>query len=958
LLSFSSKPKPRVLVVALNYAPDLTGIGKYVGEMVEHMTGSGFDVRVVTAPPYYPEWKIAKGYSALAYRTEQHNGARIIRCPIYVSQKMTGVKRLVHLASFALSSLPAIFWQALSWRPQMVFVVEPTLGYVPASWLAGRMVGAKLWLHVQDFEVDAAFGLGLLPKGRLQKVAMAAESWLMRRFDHVSSICGNMIQRLKAKKVDPEKLASLPNWVDMEHIRPVSRENALRTELGIPADRFVLLYSGNMGEKQGLDIVVEAARRLQEDASLLFLMCGDGAARARIEAQAQGLPNMRFMPLQPRERLNELLSLADIHLLPQRADVEDLVLPSKLTGIMASARPVVATATADSELDRAAARGGLVVPPGDTGAFVDALKRLLRDSGLRAQLGATGRAFAASRWDRKVVLNSMCSEFHAAIGQKTETLLAYARRLLMQAATATISGPTEYALSRVQWALLGAGFITFALMFRGTFPLIWSHWQREEYSYGSLIPFISLFLLWQRRRQLQRLPFVGSWAGVALVVAGIGLYFVGTMAALAIVDAYALVVVVAGVALAIMGWKAFKVALPPIALLFLMIPIPTFFFNNLSSVLQLVSSQLGVAVIRLFQISVFLEGNVIDLGSYKLQVVEACSGLRYLFPLLALGIIVVSVTRFPMWMRMVVVASTVPITIVMNSFRIGVIGVLVDNYGTAQAEGFLHDFEGWVIFMACLAILVLEIQLLLRLSGDKRSLRDVLAVDWPEARPATAAVSYRTMQVPLVAVVAAVGLASATTVAMPQRTEVRPEREWFSSFPLQLGAWTGKRDVIDSETLGVLNLDDYILANYGDGREAPVNLYMAYYASQGSTSSVHSPSSCLPGGGWRITEFSRHQVASQVPGAAPVFVNRAIIEQGDQRQLVYYWFQERGRNLTSEYKVKWYLLWDSATRQRSDGALVRMITPLPRHEDVQQADARLVKFSQQVLPTLDDYIPG
>jgi exosortase D (VPLPA-CTERM-specific) len=957
-MSFSSKPKPRVLVVALNYAPDLTGIGKYVGEMVEHMTGSGFDVRVVTAPPYYPEWKIGKGYSALAYRSERHNGARIIRCPIYVSQKMTGAKRLVHLASFALSSLPAIFWQALNWRPQMVFVVEPTLGYVPAAWLAGRMVGAKLWLHVQDFEVDAAFGLGLLPKGRLQKVAMAAESWLMRRFDRVSSICGNMIQRLAAKKVPAEKLTSLPNWVDMQRIRPVARENPLRAELGIPADRFVMLYSGNMGEKQGLDIVVEAARRFEQDKSVLFLMCGDGAARARIESQARGLSNMRFMPLQPRDRLNELLSLADVHLLPQRADVEDLVLPSKLTGIMASARPVVATATADSELDRAAARGGLVVPPGDCSAFVDALQRLRGDPQLRQQLGAVGRNYAASRWDRNVVLGGMCSEFRAAIEQKTETLLAYARRLLMQAATAPITGPREYALSPLHWVLLGAGLITLALMFRGTFPLIWSHWQREEYSYGSLIPIISLFLLWQRRRQLQQLPFVGSWAGVALVVAGIGLYFVGTIAALAIVDAYALVVVLAGVALAVMGWKAFKVALPPIALLFLMIPIPTFFFNNLSSFLQLVSSQLGVAVIRLFDISVFLEGNVIDLGTYKLQVVEACSGLRYLFPLLALGIIVVSLVRFPMWMRVVVVASTVPITIMMNSFRIGVIGVLVNNYGTAQAEGFLHDFEGWVIFMACLAILVLEVKLLLMLAGDKRSLRDVLAIDWPDARPVSAAVSYRTMQVPLVAVVSAVALASATTVAMPQRIEVRPERTWFSSFPLQLAGWQGQRDVIDNETLGVLQLDDYILANYGDGREAPVNLYMAYYASQSSTASVHSPSSCLPGGGWRITEFSRHEIAPQAAGAAPVFVNRAIIEQGDQRQLVYYWFQERGRNITSEYKVKWYLFWDSATRQRTDGALVRMITPLPRHEDVEKADARLMKFSQQVLPIMGDYVPG
>lgn len=954
---FASQAPHRVLVVALNYAPELTGIGKYVGEMVEHMTASGFEVRVVTAPPYYPEWKVGAGFSGLRWCREQRNGAEVFRCPVYVKQRPSGVQRMLHLASFALSSLPVIFWQALSWRPQMVFVVEPTLGYVPAAWLAGRMVSAKLWLHVQDFEVDAAFGLGLLRKGRLQRMAMAAESWLMRRFDRVSSICGNMIKRLAAKQVPEEKLSSFPNWVDMERIHPVARENALRAELGIPADRFVLLYSGNMGEKQGLDLVVDAARRLQDDDSLLFLMCGDGAARARIQQQAQDLPNMRFLPLQPRERLNELLSLADIHLLPQRADVEDLVLPSKLTGIMASARPVVATATADSELDRAAARGGLVVPPGDVEAFVGALKRLLRDAGLRQQLGAAGRAYAGARWDRKVVLDRVCGEFHAAIEQKSETLSAYARRLLMKAATATIAKPAEFALSRVQWLLLGTGLATLLLMFRETLPLIWQHWHREEYSYGFLIPGISLFLLWQRRRQLQQLPFAGSWAGVAIAALGIGLYFVGTVAALGVIAAYALVVVLAGFALAVMGWKPFRLALAPIALLLLMIPIPQFFFNNLSSMLQLVSSQLGVAVIRAFDISVFLQGNVIDLGTFKLQVVEACSGLRYLFPLLALGIIVVSLVRFPMWMRLAVVASTVPITILMNSFRIGVIGVLVNRYGTAQAEGFLHEFEGWVIFMACLALLILEIRLLLRLSGDRRSLRDVLAIEWPESRPAAMAVNYRTIQVPFVVVLMAVALATATTVAMPAQAEVRPARRWFTGFPLQFGGWHGQRDAIERPTLDALMLDDYILANFSNGG-APVNFYVAYYGSQRSNASTHSPSSCLPGGGWRILEFSQHAVPDPAAGGAQMMVNRAIVQQGDQRQLVYYWFRQRGRDITSEYMVKWYLLMDSATRHRTDGALVRLITPLPRDGDTAQADARLLEFSQQVLPLLGQYVPG
>jgi exosortase D (VPLPA-CTERM-specific) len=526
----------------------------------------------------------------------------------------------------------------------------------------------------------------------------------------------------------------------------------------------------------------------------------------------------------------------------------------------------------------------------------------------------------------------------------------------MQAANATTAGSTEYALSKFQWALLGAGLAAIAVMFRNTFPLIWHHWQREEYSYGYLIPPISLFLLWQRRRQLQQLPFTGSWAGVLLALAGMGIYAISVLGALALIDAYALVIVLMGAVLAVMGWRAFRVALPPLALLFLMIPLPTFLFNNLSSFLQLISSQLGVAVIRLFGISVFLQGNVIDLGSYQLQVVEACSGLRYLFPLLALGFIVISLVRFPMWMRAVIVASTMPITILMNSFRIAVIGVLVDRFGIEQAEGFLHDFEGWVIFMACFLILLLEVKLLLRLAGDRRSLRDVLAIDLPAKRPPGLAVSYRHAHSPLVVSLATIVLVGVSAMAMPERQEIQPQRAWFSGFPLQLGDWNGRRDVIDKQTLDTLALDDYLLASYADGAQAPVSLYMAYYASQGSAASIHSPSSCLPGGGWRIVEFSKHEVAAG--NGAPLAVNRAIVELGGQRQLVYYWFQERGRNITNEYVVKWYLLWDSATRRRTDGALVRLITPLPSTGDAGPADERLTEFSRQVLPILDQYVPG
>ena len=280
-----------------------------------------------------------------------------------------------------------------------------------------------------------------------------------------------------------------------------------------------------------------------------------------------------------------------------------------------------------------------------------------------------------------------------------------------------------YRSSLPHWLLFGVLLAVVVVAFSGTFEYLYVNWQREEYSHGFLVPLISLYLCWQQRGKLRELPFTGSWTGVLLTAAGLGLYFLGTLAAITTIDAYALVIVIAGVLLTVMGWQAFRWVAGPVALLLLMNPIPAFLFNNLSSALQLLSSQIGVAVIRLFGISVFLEGNVIDLGNYKLQVVEACSGLRYLFPLLTLGVIVACMVNCRLWIRLLLVLSTMPITVLMNSFRIGMIGVLVDRFGIAQAEGFLHDFEGWVIFMACFALLIGELWLLLRLSGDRRGIR-------------------------------------------------------------------------------------------------------------------------------------------------------------------------------------------------------------------------------------------
>lgn len=413
----------KILLYGINFAPELTGIGKYTGELAAWLAARGHDVRVVTAPPYYPAWAVSTGYSASAYRTEQWQGVHVVRCPLWVPRQPGGAKRLLHLASFAITSLPVLLAQAF-WRPQLVWVVEPALFCAPAAWGVARLSGARAWLHVQDFEVDAAFDLGLLKGQRLRNVVAAAERWLMRRFDVVSTISQRMHQRLLSKGVDAAKAKMAVNWVDMAQFALPSPQGvaAYRAELNIPDGAVVALYSGNMGGKQGLEVLAEVAKLSAAAAAgarqegwaaeqnalppspVMFVFCGNGAGRADLVARCQGLPNVRFIDLQPAERLPDLLATADIHLLPQRADAADLVMPSKLTGMLASARAVVATAHVGTELATVVQTCGLVVPPEDPAALAQAVRTLAADPALRARLGAAGYAYAQAHLDRNAVL--------------------------------------------------------------------------------------------------------------------------------------------------------------------------------------------------------------------------------------------------------------------------------------------------------------------------------------------------------------------------------------------------------------------------------------------------------------------------------------------------------------------------------------------------------------------------
>lgn len=408
----------RILVTGINYAPENIGTGKYTAELCEWLAARGHAVRVVTAPPYYPAWKVWPQHAARWFRRERRSGVEVIRCPIWVPEQPRGLTRMLHLLSFALTSLAALFF-SVAWRPQLVINVAPTLASAPGAWLVARIAGAKCWLHVQDFEVDAAMDMGIVDAGPLRRVALAAERWLLGRFDVVSTISTRMLARLGDKGVDAARQVLFPNWVDLDAISPLTTPSPYRAELGIPSEAIVALYSGNMGLKQGLELLDDVAHQLANEPNLYFVFGGEGPARALLESACIALPNVRFLGLQPTERLQDWLGLADIHLLPQRADVADLVMPSKLTGMLASGRAVLATALPGTGVAEAVSGCGYVTLPGDAGAFAAALRHLARNHQQRLQLGIAARHRAETTLGRDAILERFEHRVAQLLGKPT-----------------------------------------------------------------------------------------------------------------------------------------------------------------------------------------------------------------------------------------------------------------------------------------------------------------------------------------------------------------------------------------------------------------------------------------------------------------------------------------------------------------------------------------------------------
>ena len=493
--------------------------------------------------------------------------------------------------------------------------------------------------------------------------------------------------------------------------------------------------------------------------------------------------------------------------------------------------------------------------------------------------------------------------------------------------------------------------ILLALLYHGAFTwLVTMDWIREDYSASSMIPPVAAYLVYERRAALARTPWIASWKGLFPVGLGLALYWLGELSGEFFSLYLSSWLVLVGLLWCWMGTRRVRVLGFPLFFLLAMFPLPNYLNNLLTAKLKLVSSQLGVWVMRLYGLSAYREGNVIDLGFTKLQVVDACSGLRYFIPLLVLALLLANYYRAPFWKRGLFVLSAIPVSVLTNGLRIASVGILYRFFGPVVAEGFFHDFSGWFIFMLSLGLLVLELKLWKRLFPGTAGQPDPETAPSGEPSPARAAWPAQ-LALPVLLLLGS--LAAANGIDFRQKFVATRS---FKEFPLEVSGWKGSRTTMERAYLDALKFDDYSLVDYRDPSGKTVSFYAAYYGSQTKGESIHSPESCLPGSGW-VFEESGALALPLAGDAGTMQVNRAYMQRSGVKELTYYWFPQRGRVLTSLLQLKIYNFWDALTRRRTDGALVRIVTPIYDSEQVGDADLRLQGFTRGLVPELAKFIP-
>ena len=376
-MNTSTQPNKRVLIIGINFSPEMTGIGKYSGEMVDWLVNDGYDCTVLTSFPYYPYWEVQQPYKGRAYKKETLNNGKlnIYRCPLYIPKKPSGLKRVLHEASFLASAMLMLVHLMFKPKHDYVFCVSPPfhIGFLGLFYRAIR--GGKILYHIQDLQIEAARDLEIIKSEVVFKGLFSLERFIMREVDFISSISKGMVKKIKAK-IDRDILF-FPNWVDIHACHPIPDPKGLKNDWNFKEEDKVVLYAGSIGEKQGLEVILDVAAKLREYSFIKFAICGTGPHKQHLinRAHEEKLDNISFFPLQEKSLFNQFLNMADLHLVLQKKSAGDLVMPSKLTTILAVGGVAVVTAEAGTTLHDVIRDNdmGVIVPPEDTNLLAEAI---------------------------------------------------------------------------------------------------------------------------------------------------------------------------------------------------------------------------------------------------------------------------------------------------------------------------------------------------------------------------------------------------------------------------------------------------------------------------------------------------------------------------------------------------------------------------------------------------------
>lgn len=495
------------------------------------------------------------------------------------------------------------------------------------------------------------------------------------------------------------------------------------------------------------------------------------------------------------------------------------------------------------------------------------------------------------------------------------------------------------------------------LLYQSGLFLIWL--EDEEYGHGMMVVGILVYLLYRNRNMLLTTPTSVSWMGILVSFTALLMFSLGELSGIAPIQMYSIWLFAVAATFSIGGWGLFRKLLVPLFIIFLLIPLPNVLGPMLTSQLQLISSKLGVWVIRLFGGVVFLEGNVIDMGGFKLLVAEACAGLRYLFPLMSIGAIAGYLMCAPVWMRWAIFLATIPVTIFMNSFRIGVTGLLTEAYGSGHTEGFLHFFEGWVVFVASLAILIIFVWLLTKMLTDSPAFTKIFSFDhvFDTKEVASSDKNNNWQTSPAVKVMLG-SLIIAVIASSPfaERGDSTVASKPFTRFPEMLGKWRANENRLPASVVESAAASDYYNGTFTSPEGKVINLYVAYYADQKLGPAPHSPEVCIPGDGWKITSNKPFLLNDKKGGS--IEVNRLIITKGDHTIVTYYWLKQGKKIFLQQYMARLDLILFAIKENRADAALIRMVSEVRSNEKIEDTDTRMQEMATELLDVISDYVPN